>query len=63
MDDGCEFDDGVAAEDGIVWVVDVHYIEGYSFGSLSVALSECHVELHLADGLYFLATEANKRLF
>ena len=29
VDNCCELDDAVAAEDGIVWVGDVYHIEGY----------------------------------
>ena len=59
MDDGCEFDDGVAAEDGIVWVVDFHHINGDCLSSLCVIIVESDVQLNFAEGLYSFASEAN----
>ena len=43
----CKFDQGVAAEDGIVGVTDVHHIEGYHFCSLGSPFTERDVELYL----------------
>ena len=62
MDYSCKLHQGVAAEDGIVWIVDVHYIKGYCFGSLRDPFAECDVELYLAEGLDSLASEANERV-
>src|SRR6185369_8161272 len=62
MDYNCKLHQGVAAEDGIVWLVDVHYIEGYCFCSLRDPFAERDVELYLAEGLDSLASEANERV-
>ena len=62
MDYRCKLHQGVAAEDGIVWIVDVHYIKGYYFSSLRDPFAECDVELYLAEGLDSLASEANERV-
>ena len=61
MNHCCEFDQSVAAEDGVVRVVDVHHIEGYCFGSLRGPFAECDIELFLAESFDPLASEANKR--
>ena len=45
MIDYChELDDGVATEDGIVWVGNVHHIEGYELRSLGVPFAEGHIQ-------------------
>ena len=62
MDYYCELDQGVAAEDGIVGVVNVNHIEGYCFCSLSSPFDECDVELYFAEGFDSLASEANERV-
>ena len=62
MDYSCKLHQGVSAEDGIVWIVDVHHIEGYCFCSLCDPFAEHGVELYLAEGLDSLASEANERV-
>jgi len=62
MNHCCKFDQGVAPEDGVIWVVDVNYIEGYCFGSLCCSFAECDIELYLAKSFYSLASEANERI-
>ena len=62
VDDSPKLDDGVAAEDGVVWVADVYHIEGYGLRPLSIAFAKCHIQLNFVDGLNFLATEADERV-
>jgi len=62
MNHCCEFDQSVAAEDGVVRVVDVHHIEGYCFGSLCGPFAKCDIELYLAESFDPLSSEANKRV-
>ena len=62
MDYSCKLHQRVAAEDGIVGIVDVHHILGYCFYSLRDPFAERDVELYLAEGLDSLASEANERL-
>ena len=62
MDYCCEFDQGVAAEDGIVGVVNVDHIEGYCFGSLRCTFAERDIELYLSKSFDSLASEANERI-
>ena len=58
----CEFDQGVAAEDGVVGVVNVDDIEGYCFGSLCCTFAERDIELYLSKSFDSLASEANERI-
>ena len=60
VDNGCELDDTVAAEDGIVWVGYVYHIEGYELCSLGVAFSKGHIQLHFAEGFDLLPPEADE---
>ena len=60
IDDCRELDDGVAAEDGIVWLSDVYNIEGYELCSLGVAFSKGHIQLHFAEGFDLLPPEADE---
>ena len=62
MDYRCEFDQGVAAEDGVVGVVNVDHIEGYCFGSLRCAFAERDVELYLSKSFDSLASKTNERI-
>jgi len=60
MNNCCKFDQGVAAEDGIVGVVDVDHIESYWFSSLCCPFAEYDIELYLAKSFDSLASEANE---
>ena len=60
MDYNCELHQRVAAEDGVVGVIDVNHIEGYCFCSLISPFVECDVELYLAEGFDSLSSEANE---
>ena len=60
MDYCCEFDQGIAAEDGVVGVVDVYHIESYCFCSLGVPFAERDVQFDFAKGLDFLSAEADE---
>ena len=62
MDYCCEFDQGVAAEDGVVRVVYVDHIEGYRFDSLCCTYAERDIELYLSQSFDSLASEANERI-
>ena len=62
MDYSCKLHQGVAAEDGIVGIVDVYHIEGYCFCSLRGPFAERDVELYLAEGFDSLTSEANERV-
>ena len=62
MDYCCEFDQGVAAENGVVGVVNVDRIEGYCFGSLCCTFAERDIELYLAESFDPLSSEADERL-
>ena len=55
----CELDKGVAAEDGVVGVVDVYHIESDCLCSVGVPFAERDVQLNFAEGLYSFASEAN----
>ena len=60
MDHGCELDDGVAAEDGIVRVVNVYHVEGDELCPLGVPFTESDVQFDFAKGLDFLSAEADE---
>ena len=62
VDYRCKVDKGVAAENGIVGVVDVYHIEGDCFCSLGTPFAERDVQLYSAEGLYSFASEANERV-
>ena len=62
VDDCREVNNVVATEDGVVRVADVYHIEGYGLRPLCVALAEGHIQFGLAEGLYFLSTEADERV-
>ena len=55
-----ELDQGIAAEDGIVGVVDVYHIESYCFCCLGVPFAERDVQFDFAEGLYSFAAEAKE---
>ena len=54
VDNCCELDDAVAAEDGIVWLGYIYHIEGYELCSLGVAFSNGHIQLYFAEGFDLL---------
>ena len=62
MDYCCKFDQGVAAEDGVVGVVDVDHIENYCFGSLGYPFAESDIELYLAKSFDSLASETDEQV-
>ena len=62
MDYCCKFDQGVAAKDGVVGVVNVDHIEGYCFGSLRCTFSKRDFELYLSKSFDSVASEANERI-
>ena len=62
MDYCCEFDQGVAAEDGVVGVVNVDHVESSCFGSLRCTFAERDIELYLSKSFDSLASEANERI-
>ena len=62
MDCSCKLHQRVAAEDGIVGVIDVYHIEGYCFCSLRGPFAERYVELYLAEGFDSFASKANERV-
>ena len=62
VDDCCELDDVVAAEDGIVWVGNVYHVKGYELCSLGIAFAKSHIQLYFAKGFDSFAPEANKQV-
>ena len=42
VNDNPELDDGVSAEDGVVWVADVYHVEGYRLRPLCIPFAECY---------------------
>ena len=62
MDYSCKLHQRIAAEDGIVGIVDVYHIEGYCLCSLRGPFAEHDIELYLAKGFYSFSSEANERV-
>ena len=60
VDDCCELDDAVAAEDGVEWISNVYHVEGYELRPLAVTFAEGHVQFDFFKGLNFLPSEANE---
>jgi len=56
----CEFDQGVATEDGVVGIVNVDHVEGNCFSSLSSTFAKRYVELYLSKSFDSLASEPNE---
>ena len=50
VDDCCELDDTVAAEDSILWVGNVYHVKGFELYSLSIAFAEGYIQLYFAEG-------------
>ena len=60
VDNCCELDDAVAAEDGIVWLGYIYHIGGYELCSLGVAFSKGHIQLYSAEGFDSLPPEVDE---
>ena len=60
MDYCCEFEQGVAAEDSVVGIVDVDHIKSNCFISLCCTVAKRYVGLYLSKSFDPLASEPNE---